>query len=57
MVKVQVNKQEIPMEIDTGASLSIVGEETLNIFFSGMDLPTDVSLRMYTGEPLLVIVC
>ena len=56
MVKVQVNKQEIPMEIDTGASLSIVSEETLNIFSSGLDLkPTDVSLRMYTGEPLLVI--
>ena len=56
MVKVQVNKQEIPMEIDTGASLSIVSEETLNIFSSGLDLkPTDVSLRMYTGEPLPVI--
>ena len=36
MVKVQVNKQEIPMEIDTGASLSIVSEETLNIFSSGL---------------------
>ena len=56
MVKVQVNKQEIPMEIDTGASLSIVSEKTLNIFSSGLDLkPTDVSLRMYTGEPLPVI--
>ena len=56
MVKVQVNKQEIPMEIDTGAFLSIVSEETLNIFSTGLDLkPTDVSLRMYTGEPLPVI--
>ena len=44
------------MEIDTGASLSIVSEETLNIFSSGLNLkPTDVSLRMYTGEPLPVI--
>ena len=40
MVKVQVNKQEIPMEIDTGTSLSIV---------SGLDLkPADVSLCMYS---------
>ena len=43
MVNVQVNKQEFLMEIDTGASLSIVSEETLNIFSSGLDLkPTDV---------------
>ena len=56
MVKVQVKKQEVPMEIDTGASLSIVSEETLNIFSSGLDLkPTDVSLRMCTGEPVPVI--
>ena len=31
MVKVQVNKQEIPMENDAGASLSIVSEEALNL--------------------------
>ena len=56
MVKVQVNKQEIPMEIDTDNSLSIVSEETFNTFSSGLDLkPTDVSLRMDTGEPLPVI--
>ena len=56
MVKVQVNKQEIPIVIDTEASLTIISEETLNISFGGLDLkPTNVSLRMYTGEPLLVI--
>ena len=44
------------MKIDTGASLSIVSEETLNIFSSGLDLkPTEVSLFLYTGEPLPVI--
>ena len=56
MVKVQANKQETPMEIDTGNSLSIVSEETLNTFSSGLDLkPTDVLLRMYTGESLPII--
>ena len=58
MVKVQVNKQEILMEIDTEVSLTIISEDTLNIFSSGLDLkPTDVSLRVYTGcmklSPLL----
>ena len=44
------------MHIDTGASLTIVSVETLNIFSSGLDLkPTDASLHMYTGEPLPII--
>ena len=53
MAKVQVNIQDISMEINTGASLLTVSEETLNIFASELDLkPTDVSLHIYSGEPL-----
>ena len=38
------------------ASLSVFSEKTLNIYSSGLDLkPSDVSLRIYSGELLLVI--
>ena len=56
MVKVLVNKQDIHMQIDTGAALTIVSEETLYIFSSGLNLnPTDVSICMYISESLLTI--
>ena len=36
------------MEIDTGAAVSLVSEETVNSSF--MKDPTDVRLHTYTGE-------
>ena len=44
------------MQIDTGAALTIVSEETLYTISSGLDLnPTDVSICMYISESLLTI--
>ena len=51
MVTVMVNKKNIPMEVDTGAALSLISEETFNSHFNFTELqPTDVQLRTYSGE-------
>ena len=53
----QVEGQELAMEIDTGAAVSLVSEETVNSSFM-KDLPlvpTDVSLHTYTGEAVPVL--
>ena len=51
IVTVMVNKKNIPMEVDTGAALSLISEETFNSHFNLTELqPTDVQLRTYSGE-------
>ena len=51
MVTVMINKKNIPMEVDTGAALSLISEETFNSHFNFTELqPTDVQLRTYSGE-------
>ena len=54
-----VNKAVLPVELDTGASLSIISEDTYKSISSATDKlqPTDVSLRTYTGETLTAVGC
>ena len=58
VVTVSVNRQPIPMEVDTGASLSIMSQETFKkkFKFNNSALkPTNVSLVTYSREPLTVL--
>ena len=55
-VTVFVNKRELAMELDTGAAVSIMSEQTLHRLFPETPLKqTAVLLRTYTGEPLKVL--
>ena len=52
-----VEGHQLTMEIDTGAAVSLVSEETVHSSFM-KDLPcqsTDIRLRTYTGEPVPVL--
>ena len=54
--QVKVNKVDLPMELDTGASLSVISEQIYNSFFSNEQLqPTDVTLRTYSGKELNIL--
>ena len=57
MVQISLNQVEIPMELDTGASLSVISEMTYQKIWDGLGpplQPTDVRLKTYTGETLQV---
>ena len=54
--QVKVNKVDLPMELDTGASLSVFSEQNYNFLFSNEQLqPTDVTLRTYSGEEFNIL--
>ena len=56
---IRVNGTPVEMEIDTGASASIVREETFNKIQEGQSKlelkPVAVRLQTYTGEPIPVL--
>ena len=54
---VLVEGNQLTMEIDTGAAVSLVSKETVNSsFMKNLPLhPTDVRLRTYTGEAVQVL--
>ena len=58
LVTVKVNQANLQMEVDTGASASIISEETyLRLWQKGQKpilQPSSVKLRTYTGEELKV---
>ena len=58
MVPVKVNQAEIKMELDTGASVSIISETTFRSLWSRGHAPplqpSHIKLRTYTGESLVV---
>lgn len=52
----QIRDQELPMEVDTGALLSIISEETYCFLIKITALlPTQARLHTYTKEPLPVL--
>ena len=52
-VILEVNKQKLSMEVDTGAAISVISEAKL---FPGVSLSdTPVILTTYTGEKMAVI--
>ena len=58
VVTVRLNSNTFPMEVDTGASVSVASETSLktSLGVDKLDLqPSEVSLRTYTGESLPVL--
>ena len=59
LVTIELNKSKLQMEIDTGASRSIVGENTFKQLWAEELRPTitpaKVKLRTYTGELIPVL--
>ena len=59
LATIELNKSKLQMEIDTGASRSIVGENTFKQLWSEDHrpaiTPTKVKLRTYTGELIYVL--
>ena len=50
-VTVQVNGHQLVMEVDTGASLSLISHETYQRFWPGRSLKaSSVNLRIYSGD-------
>ena len=55
-VDMWIGDQELPMEVDTGASLSIISEQTYHSLIKAPALLlTQARLRTYTGEPMPVL--
>jgi len=57
-VLVGINQQQVEMEVDTGASLSVLSEKTFRKFWPEQVLQkSSVKIRTYTGESLKVVGC
>lgn len=55
-VTVMINECEVSMEVDTGAAVSIVSEQTRRKCFGMVPvMKTDLELRTYTSEPIKVL--
>ena len=57
MVSVQVKKSPIHMEVDTGAALSLINEETFSKIKTGDSHlePTTITLKTYTAESVQLL--
>ena len=54
-IPVELNGTSLLMELDTGAGVSVISEETYKKTFSGTPLMlSNTRLRAYTGHPLKV---
>ncbi len=48
--------KQVNMELDTGATVSIMGEQNFDTLFPGQEIhPSTVALKTYTGEPMEVL--
>ena len=55
-VKLKINNSRVPMEVDTGASISLINETTYSQIASNSPLkPTTTELSTYTGEHLPIL--
>ena len=55
VVTINVNKVDLPMKLDTGASLSVISEFTYYSFFRSCKVqPSTVSLKSYTGQKIVI---
>ena len=56
---INVNGNSLPMEIDTGASVSVIGKQTFESIKEGMSTmelqKTSVNLKTYTGQSIAVL--
>ena len=56
MVTVKINGSELPIVVDTAASLSIISESTYHSLSALPELnSTDITLNTYTGESIVVL--
>ena len=56
MVELKINNEEVVMELDTGASLTIMSENTLKQKLPNLQLQSsEVILKTYSGEQLKVL--
>ena len=53
-IPVELNGTSLLMELDTGAGVSVISEETYKKHFSGTPLMPSNRLHAYTGHPLKV---
>ena len=57
-VKVKLDDRTVDMEVDSGASLSLMAESTFNRLWPGRSLlPSSVRLQTYLQEPIPVVGC
>lgn len=58
VVTVSLNNKPHTMEVDTGATLSVISDKTYHTLWPKKDapqlLPTSSPLKMYTGQPIKV---
>ena len=55
-VHIVINETTVPMEVDTGTSVSIMGEATYYKLWPGRGLSkTDLKLQTYSKEPIAVV--
>ena len=58
-VVVKINRKTLSMEVDTGASVSVVGKETFEFIQDGLTAleieQSSVCLRTYTGEAIDIL--
>ena len=56
IVKLQINGMQLPFEVDTGATMSLISLDTKQKFFKEVELQdTSVSLHTYTAESIQVV--
>ena len=56
VVTVKINGSELPIEVDTGASLSFISKSTYHSLSALPELnSTDITLNTYTGEGIIVL--
>lgn len=57
MVSVQINGQQLDMELDTGAAVSVISENTFQSFLkdSVTIQPSNIMLRTYLGKELPIL--
>ena len=54
-IPVELNGNSLLMELDTGAGVSLISQETYNKYFKGTPLqPSVTRLHAYTGDPVQV---
>ena len=53
---ITINKVQVPMEVDTGAAVSIMSLNNKNRYLHDVEMKeTNVVLKTYTGEIILVV--
>ena len=56
LIELELNHKKLTMELDTGAAISLISQETMHELFLGIQLkPCDIVLKTYTSQKILVL--